>query len=163
PVSPEDWQGVIAPDGKPYRVSKVPYEPYTDDQYVVFSPTAGGGVEWQNGAFDPVSGNEIVCANVQSFAIESPPAPDQDPVISNALGIIQWRISNVPTSTSIARLVAFNPATNKIVWKHDELSTGGLARGNSSGCASPVTITRGGLALIGRVVQTANAPLGSGF
>ena len=36
----------------------------------------------------------------------------------------------MPSSTSISRLVAFNPATSKIVWKHDDVSTGGIAAGN---------------------------------
>jgi len=162
PAYPQDYQGVIAPDGKPYLVSTTPYVPYTDQQYVVFSPTANGGVEWQNGAWDPNAGAWVVCTNVQSYALEAPPAADQHPVISNALGIIQWRTSTVPNSTSISRLVAFNPATQQILWKHDDVSTGGIAAGKSTGCASPVTITAGGLALIGRTVPTANAPLGSG-
>jgi glucose dehydrogenase len=160
---PQDYQGVIAPDGKPFLVATQPFTPYTDQQYVVMSPTATGGVEWPNPAFDPNTGYEVVCATIQSYGLEAPPAADQHPVISSSSGIIQWRTSTTPNSLSVARLVAFNPATNKIVWKHDEVSTGGIARGNSSSCSSPVTITASGLALIGRTVATPNAPLGSGM
>jgi glucose dehydrogenase len=60
-------------------------------------------------------------------------------------------------------LVAFDPSTNKIVWKHDDVSTGGIPAGNSSSCSSPVTITSSGLALIGRVAATSRSPNGEGF
>ncbi len=84
-------------------------------------------------------------------------------MISNAGAIIQFRSSSAPNSTTIARLVAFNPATNKIAWKHDEVSTGGLARGNATPCASPVTTTASGLAIIGRIVATPQYPNGVGM
>src|SRR5579885_3382320 len=35
PPDPQDFQGVLAPDGKPYVISSVPYTPYTDQNYVV--------------------------------------------------------------------------------------------------------------------------------
>ena len=56
--------------------------------------------------------------------------------------------------------MAFNPATNLIVWKHDEVSTGGIANGNAASCASAVTTTASGLAIIGRVVATSQYPNG---
>ncbi len=163
PPDPQDFQGVLAPDGKPYVISSVPYTPYTDQNYVVVAPTATGGVEWPDPAWDPTNGLEVVCANVQQAGMESPPASDQHPVISNAGAIIQFRQSATPDSLTIARLVAFNPATNKIVWKHDEVSTGGIARGNATPCASPVTTTASGLALIGRIVATPQYPNGVGM
>jgi outer membrane protein assembly factor BamB len=92
---------------------------------------------------------------------ESPPAADQHPVISNAGQIIQLRSSSAPGSTTIARLVAFNPATNSIVWKHDETSTGGIAAGNATPCASPVITTASGLSIIGRTVATSQYPTGT--
>ncbi|HZQ02592.1 MAG TPA: PQQ-binding-like beta-propeller repeat protein, partial [Gaiellaceae bacterium] len=163
PPDPQDWYGVLAPDGKPYAVSTKPFQTYTDHQYVVIAPTANGGVEWPDPSWDPSTGLEYVCANVQSAGYESPPAADQHPVISNAGQIIQWRSSTAPNALSIARLVAFNPATNRIAWKHDEVSTGGLARGNATPCASPVTTTASGLALIGRIVATPQYPNGVGM
>src|SRR5262249_132543 len=57
-------------------------------------------------------------------------------------------------------LVAFNPATNSIVWKTDNVSTGGIAAGNSAPCASPVTTTASGLSIIGRTVATSQYPNG---
>jgi len=160
---PQDYQGLLAPDGKPYVITNTPFPTYTDQQYTVVAPTFTGGVEWPDPSFDPQTGNEVVCANVQSFAIEAPPAADQHPVISSSGAIIQLRSSTPPNALTIARLVAFNPATNKIVWKHDETSTGGIPRGNATGCASPVTTTASGLALIGRIVATPQYPTGVGM
>jgi outer membrane protein assembly factor BamB len=164
-----DWGGACeavalsAPDGKPYVISTTPFPTYTDQQYVVVAPTAGGGVEWPDPSWDPQTGLEIVCANVQEAGYESPPAVDQHPVVSNAGSIVQFRSSSAPGSLSIARLVAFDPTVNKIVWKNDELSTGGIASGNATPCASPVTTTASGLALIGRIVATPQYPNGVGM
>jgi len=157
---PQDWQGLLAPDGKPYIVPTAPFATYTDQQYVVFSPTASGGVEWPDPAWDPATGLEYVCANIISFAYEAPPAADQHPVISNGGAIIQLRFSAAPNALTVARLVAFDPADNKVVWKHDELSTGGFLAGNAAPCASPVTATASGLVLIGRAVENAQYPEG---
>jgi len=163
PFGTQPYQGVLAPDGKPYAISSSPFTPYTDQQYVVIAPTAGGGVEWPDPSYDPSTGLEYVCANAQETGYESPPAADQHPVISNAGAIIQLRSSSAPNSPSIARLVAFNPATNKIAWMHDENSTGGIPAGNSTPCSSPVTTTASGLALIGRIVATPQYPNGVGM
>jgi alcohol dehydrogenase (cytochrome c) len=160
PPDPQSYAGLLAPDGKPYIVSTTPYQPYTDKQYLVVAPTFLGGVEWPDPSWDPVRGIEVVCANVQSFGIESPPAADQHPVISNAGQIIQLRSSTVPTALSVSRLVAFNPATNSIVWKHDDVSTGGIPAGKSNPCSSPVTTTANGLSIIGRTVATPQWPNG---
>ena len=50
-----------------------------------------------------------------------------------------------------------------MVWKHDDVSTGGIAAGNSAACASRVMTTAGGLALIGRTVATPQYPNGVGM
>jgi len=163
PYDKDHFTGILAPDGKPYVISTVPFTPYTDQQYVVVAPTAGGGVEWPDPSWDPTRGIEVVCANVQEAGFESPPASDQHPVISNAGSIVQFRSSVAPNTLTIARLVAFNPATNKIVWKHDEVSTGGIPNGNATPCASPVTTTASGLSLIGRIVATPQYPNGVGM
>src|SRR5579885_1546075 len=162
---PQDWQGLVAPDGKPYIISTQPFQTYTDQQYLVVSPGVLGGVEWPDPAWDPNRRIEVVCANVQSQGFESPPAVDQHPVISGQgpAAIYQLRFTAPPQALSIARLVAFDPSTNKIVWKHDELSTGGIGAGHATGCASPVTITSNGLALIGRIVATPQYPNGVGM
>jgi quinoprotein glucose dehydrogenase len=160
PADPQFYNGKVAPDGKPFVVSTTPYQPYTDKQYLVVAPAALGGVEWPDPAWDPTRGIEVVCANVQSNALESPPAADQHPVISNSGQIIQLQTSTVPTALSISRLVAFNPATNSIVWKHDDVSTGGIPAGKSNPCSSPVTTTANGLSIIGRTVATPQWPNG---
>ncbi len=163
PADTASYQGIVAPDGKPYAISTTPFPTYTDQQYVVVAPTAGGGVEWPDPSWDPQTGLEVVCANVQEAGYESPPAVDQHPVVSNAGSIVQFRSSTAPGSLSIARLVAFDPTVNRIVWKHDEVSTGGIAAGNATPCASPVTTTASGLALIGRIVATPQYPNGVGM
>ncbi len=167
---PQDWQGLVAPDGKPYIISTQPFQTYTDQQYLVVSPTAGGGVEWPDPSFSARTGYEYVCANVQSGAIESPPAVDQHPVISQIFGngglggVMQLKFGSSPTALSIARLVAFDPATNKVIWKHDEVSMiAGPNKGNATPCSSPVTTTASGLALIGRVVINSQYPNGVGM
>jgi len=161
-TDPQNWTGILAPDGKPYVIPTGPYTPYTDEAYVVFSPTFLGGVEWPDPSFSPSTGLEYVCTNIQSTAFSSPPAADQHPVISNAGSVIQLRAAFNPNSVSISRLVAFNPADNKIAWKHDDTTTGGFAKGNSTaGCDSPVTTTAGGIVLIGRIVATPTAPNGT--
>src|SRR5581483_4276062 len=163
PFDTQVYQNILAPDGKPYAIASTAFPTYTDQQYVLVAPTAGGGVEWPDPSFDPQTGLEIVCANVQEAGYESPPAVDQHPVISNAGSIVQFRSSTAPGSLSIARLVAFDPTVNRIVWKHDEVSTGGIAAGNATPCASPVTTTASGLAIIGRIVATPQYPNGVGM
>jgi len=162
---PQDYQGVVAPDGKPYIITNTPFPTYDDKQYTVFAPTFnGGGVEWPNPSFDPSTGYEYVCAQVSSVGVEAPPAADQHPVVSNALGIIQLQFTTPPTVLSIARLVAFNPATNKVVWKHDENTTiSGPNAGTATPCSSPVTTTASGLVLIGRIVINSQYPNGVGM
>src|SRR5262249_19939527 len=143
-------------------VSTVPYTPYTDQQYVVMESPGSGGVEWPDPAWDPVRGIEVVCANIFSRALKSPPAADQHPVISNAGQIIQWLTSSAPNALTISRLVAFNPATNRVVWKHDDLATGGPPAGKPATCVSPVTTTATGLSISGRVVPSPQASGGVG-
>jgi len=164
PIDPQSWQGVVAPDGKPFVVSSVPFQPYTDKAYVVVSPWPGSGAEWPDPSFDAKTGTEIACLNILGGGIESPPAADQHPVISNSGQVIQLQYTQAPSAVSISRLVAFNPATNKVVWKHDDVTTGGFAAGNNQGpCASPVTTTASGLAVIGRIVATPQYPNGVGM
>ncbi len=162
PQDPQNYQGIVAPDGKPYVIAQVPFTPYTDQNYVVMESPGSGGVEWPDPSWDPNLKLEVVCANIFSRALEAPPANDQHPVISQVQSIIQWRTSSAPNALTISRLVAFNPATNKIVWKHDDLATGGPAAGRPATCVSPVTTTASGLSLIGRVVPMPQYPNGVG-
>jgi len=159
---PEDWTGILAPDGKPFIVAKVPFTPFTDQQYVVVGPGTGGGVEWPESAWDPNTKNMIACANNLSQAQESPPVADQNPVVrSGSFGnVTQFRSNTAPNAKSVMRLVAFNPATNKIVWTHDELSTNGIAAGNASSCASAVTTMGSGITIIGRIIPSSSNPAG---
>jgi len=164
-VDPQSYQGVLAPDGKPYKIGDGIFTPYTDQQYVVMTPIATGNVNWPEPAYDPNTGVIIWCGNYASQGFEAPPAADQHPVIKT-LGfgnMTQLRSSSPPSAQSFSRLVAVNPATNKMVWKHDDDTTGGIAAGKSASCASTVTTTGSGLALIGRTVRTAQYPNGVGM
>jgi outer membrane protein assembly factor BamB len=160
-LDPEHYQGVIAPDGKPYMVAPTEYYPYTDEQYVTVVGLSG--IRWVTPAFDPTTGIEYACTNYASRALEAPPTADQHPVISNSGAIIQWRTSTPVDAVSFARVVAFNPATGKNVWKFDETTTGGVAAGAATTCDSSVTATASGLVLIGRVVATKDYPNGGAF
>src|SRR5262245_25276263 len=134
-LDPEHYQGVIAPDGKPYLVppeNAQPYYPYTDEQFVAV--VGLGGVRWPTPAFDPTTETEYACTNYSSLAMEAPAAADQHPVITNAGAIIQWRISTPTNAISYSRLVAFKPGTGKVIWKYDEPTTGGVAAGNATTC-----------------------------
>src|SRR5262249_3865783 len=57
PIDPQNWSGAIAPDGKPYIVSTVPYQPYTDPQYVSYRrrPAAGSSGRIRRSARAPGS------------------------------------------------------------------------------------------------------------
>jgi len=164
---PQDYAGLIAPDGKPYVITNTAFPTYTDQAYTVVAPAFEGGVEWPDPSFDPQTGTEIVCANITSYGIEAPPAIDQHPVITNSSlpgglgGVMQLKYSFPPTALSESRLVAFDVATNKIVWKDDQNTTlAGPNKGSAQSCSSPVTTTASGLALIGRLVMTPQYPNG---
>jgi len=158
---PENYKGILAPDGKPYIVSTTIFPTYTDQQYVVLSPSILGGVEWPQASWDPKTGTEVACTNITTVAYKSPPAADQHPVVRG--NVIQLSYIFPPSAQSTSRLVAFNPATNKIVWKHDDDTTGGIAAGKPGFCSSQVTTTASGLALIGRTVVTDQYPNGVGM
>jgi glucose dehydrogenase len=163
-LDPQSYQGVLAPDGTPYKIGAT-FAPYTDEQYVVITPVATGNVNWPEPAYDPNSGSIIWCGNYSSSGFESPPAADQHPVIKT-LGfgnVTQFRSSSVPNALSYSRVIAVNPATNKMVWKHDDVTTGGIAAGNAAPCQSTVTTTKSGLAMIGRIVATSQFPDGVGM
>jgi quinoprotein glucose dehydrogenase len=164
-LDPESYQGVIAPDGKPYKVGPYlgPYPVYTDKEYVVGTPF--GYVNWPQPGYDPSTGAVIQCGNISSTGFEAPPAADQHPVIGQigfGNGVVQYRTSSPPNSLRMFRLTAYIPQTNKVMWAHDELATGGIQAGKTSNCSSQVTTTAGGLVLIGRVVASPNNPAGVG-
>src|SRR5439155_24182106 len=140
-----------------------PFVGYTDQEYVV--GTAFGYVNWPEAAYDPNSGSIIFCGNYASTGFESPSPADQHPVIKTLGfgGMTQLRSSSPPNALSFSRLVAINPATNKVVWTHDDVSTGGIAAGKSAPCHSPVTTTASGLTIIGKTVATPDYPNGVGM
>jgi len=140
PPNPGAWTGV-GPDGKPYLVSTVPFTPYTDAQYVVIAPTAGGGIEWPENSFSPKTGNIYMCLNATDWAMEAYPPQDVHLVQGNFAGFLSLKTSSVPGALQIGKLVAVNPANNTIAWQ-DQFP--------NSSCSSPVTTTSNGMVLIGR-------------
>ncbi len=139
PTTPQAWQG-LAPDGKPYIISTVPYTPYDDKGFTVVAPTYTGGIEWPENSFSPRTGLVYVCANVTEFAYSSPPPADIH-VLGGSLGLLAIRTSSSASSARISRVVGLDPSTNKVVWKHDD---------NGLTCSSQVASTAGGLVLISR-------------
>jgi alcohol dehydrogenase (cytochrome c) len=147
PSDPDAWQG-LAPDGKPFEISKQPYTPYDETHYVVVAPTYTGGTDWYESGFSPRTGYFYACVNVTSFAYEAFPPADIHPVIGNVGSFAANKTATSPTSTRIGRLVAVDMTTNKMVWKTDT---------PNSFCTSPVLMTGGGLVIIGRNEGTINA------
>jgi glucose dehydrogenase len=159
-LDPGSYNGLIAPDGKPYYVGTYtgPFPAYNDSQYVV--GTGFGAVNWPEGSYDPKNGVVIECGNYNSTGYESPAGPDLHPVIRTLGfgGVTQLRSSSPPNALRFSRLVAINPANNTVVWKHDDVGTGGIAAGNSAPCHSPVITTASNLTIIGRTVATSQYP-----
>jgi quinohemoprotein ethanol dehydrogenase len=159
PADPEAWTG-LAPDGKPYVVASHLFQPYDDSNYLVYAPSAGGGIEWPENAFSPQTGYLYMCLNETDIALEAVPPADLHPVLGNVGVILGIKAGGSPTSVNTGRLVAVDPATNKIVWKVDTPRVGNTA----TPCSSPVTTTASGLVLIGRnngMIQAYDAKSGA--
>ncbi len=140
PPNPAAFQGLTAPDGKPYVISTAPFTPFDANQYVVVAPTFTGGIEWPENSYSQKTGYLYACVNISEFAFEAFPQADIH-LTTGSLAVSGAKTSNSPAFTSTGRLVAVNLTTNKIVWKYD---TPGVA------CSSPVTTTASGLVMIAR-------------
>ncbi len=80
------WQGLKAPDGKPYKISCY-FEPYTTSQYVV---TPFESMDWQASSYSPLTHGFITCGTTnRSFAFEQIPPASQmvDPAGGIGFGI----------------------------------------------------------------------------
>jgi len=139
PTRPEAWKG-LAPDGNAYIFATVPYTPYDDKAFTVVAPTYLGGVEWQENAFSPKTGYVYMCANVSEFAYSSPPVSELH-WIGGSNGLLGIRTSSSAAAPNISRVVAVNPTTNKVVWRHDDAG---------QTCSSQVLVTGSGLVMISR-------------
>ncbi len=81
-ADPGRWEGLKAPDGKPYKVSCY-FEPYTTKQYVV---TPFESMDWQSSSYSPLTHGFITCGTTnRSFAFEQIPPASQ--VVDPAGGI----------------------------------------------------------------------------
>jgi quinohemoprotein ethanol dehydrogenase len=81
-ADPGRWQGLKAPDGKPYKVSCY-WEPYNTKQYVVMPFES---MDWPASSYSPLTHGFITCGVTnRSFAFEQVPASSQ--VVSPAGGI----------------------------------------------------------------------------
>jgi quinohemoprotein ethanol dehydrogenase len=140
PPDPSAFNGLTAPDGKPYKIATSPFTPYDASQYVVVAPTYTGGIEWPENSYSQKTGLLYACVNVSEFAFEAFPQADIH-LTSGSLAVSGAKTSSSPSFVTTGRLVAVNMSTNKIAWKFD-------TPGNS--CSSPVTTTSSGLVLIGR-------------
>jgi alcohol dehydrogenase (cytochrome c) len=76
------WQGLKAPDGKPYKVGCY-WDPYTTKQYVV---TPFESMDWQASSYSPITHAFVTCGTTnRSFAFEQIPPSSQ--VVDPAGGI----------------------------------------------------------------------------
>ena len=85
-ADPGRWQGLKAPDGKPYKVSCY-FEPYDTTQYVV---TPFESMDWQASSYSPLTHGFITCGTTnRSFAFEQIPPASQmvDPAGGIGFGI----------------------------------------------------------------------------
>jgi len=122
-------------------VPKVPYTPYNDQAYTVWSPYFGSGADWYMQSISQKTGYQYACVNLSEFAYKALPAADTHNVRFNYPVINGIQTYVPPTMQYTGRLVAINIANNKIVWKTD---TPNLQ------CISPVITTASGLVVIGR-------------
>ena len=96
-----------APDGLPFILSP-PYAPPPTDGYLVWGPTAGGGMMWTRNAYDPATNYLYVCGNNQVTAVKG----------NSLTNITTTRLSGSPTQNIPGgSLTAINMDNNTIAWQ----------------------------------------------
>jgi PQQ-dependent dehydrogenase (methanol/ethanol family) len=153
-VDPGPWAGVTMPDGKPPLIgSNTAYPPIDDTHYTV--SVRPGLNQWQHNSYDPKTGNLYVQALYRIYIQKALPAAEVLPNLQYQNGVFGagWVIAataGTPAATAnTARLVAFNPAKNKVSWVteyENNLTTPG-ALGNFTG----IVTTSSGVLFVGRL------------
>jgi PQQ-dependent dehydrogenase (methanol/ethanol family) len=120
-VDPAPWAGIAMPDGNPATIAtNTQYPPLDDTHFTVH--VQPGLNQWQHNSYDPKTGNYFLQISSAIVLRKALPAAEVLPGIKyNNANSISGRISGATAGTPAAtasrmRLVAFNPAQNKIVW-----------------------------------------------
>jgi quinohemoprotein ethanol dehydrogenase len=150
-IDAASWAGYNGPDGKkPYLGTTTPYAPVDDTRYTV--QARAGLNQWQHEAYDPGRG---LYFDAVTRVIEIKTAIPAAEVLqglkygNNFGGRTSAPTAGTPAATaSRLRLLAFNPAKNKIAWVTEveaNATTPGFL-GNITGIAS----TKSGVLFVGR-------------
>jgi quinohemoprotein ethanol dehydrogenase len=147
------WAGYTGPDGqRPYITTDTSYAPVDDTKYSVYARP--GLNQWQHEAYDPQRGLYFDALTRALGIQKAIPAAEVLPGLKLGNGNFSGRISaptaGTPAATATTlRLVAFNPAKNKIAWVTEveaNLTTPGYL-----GAVAGIASTKSGVLFVGRV------------
>jgi glucose dehydrogenase len=127
-----------APDGLPFVLSP-PYAPPSPDAYIVWGPTAGGGMLWTRSAYNPATNDLYVCGNNGMYARKGNSFTDISQTTLSG-GVTQ----NIPGGS----ITAINMGTNKIDWQIKIPPTSNVPGGpnvRNGNCFSGIVTTASGL------------------
>jgi PQQ-dependent dehydrogenase (methanol/ethanol family) len=152
-IDPAPWAGYTGPDGKaPYLASDSQYPPIDDTRYTVY--VQPGLNQWQHNSYDAQRGLFFDMLSRSISIKTATPAAEILPSLKYGNGNFGGRITAASAGTPAAtattiRLVAFDPAKNKVVWAteyENNVTTVG-ALGNFTGMVT----TKSGLIFVGRL------------
>jgi quinoprotein glucose dehydrogenase len=127
-----------APDGLPFVMSP-PYAPPAPDAYIVWGPTAGGGMLWTRSAYNPATNDLYVCGNNQVRAVKG----------NSLTNITQTSLSGSPTQNIPGgSITAINMGTNTIDWQIKIPPSNAVPGGpnvRNGNCFSGIVTTASGL------------------
>ncbi len=149
--APKSWANWKAPDGNPVTVACL-YFPYNDTNYTAFAPSALGGADWPPSAFDPQTGNMVICSKESSTAWKALPESSAGKLkpLGNFFQVDGlFPAKNSPAVHPTGTIVAMNMHTNKRAWTV-KFPVGDM-------CYSGVLTTGGGLVFVGRANSTLQA------
>jgi glucose dehydrogenase len=153
-VDPGPWAGYTAPDGKPPVIgSNTPYPPIDSSHYTISSRP--GLNQWQHNSYDPKTGNLYVQALYRIYIQTALPAQEVLPNLSYQNGVFGagWVLgatAGTPAATAnTTRLVAFNPAKNKVSWVTEYENN--PTTPNALGAFSGIVTTDSGVLFVSRV------------
>jgi quinohemoprotein ethanol dehydrogenase len=152
-IDPAPWAGYTGPDGKaPFLASTSQYPPVDDTRYTVY--VQPGINQWQHNSYDPQRGLFFDQISRSISIRTATPAAEILPSLKFGNGNFGGRVSGATAGTPAAtastiRLVAFDPAKNKVVWatEYENNATTVGALGNFTGLVS----TKSGLIFVGRL------------
>jgi quinohemoprotein ethanol dehydrogenase len=151
-IDPGPWAGYRGPDGNtPYLGTTTQFAPVDDTRYTV--QARAGLNQWQHESYDPERGlyfDQIVRQIEIKIALPAREVLPGLKIGGNFSGRITAPTTGTPAATATTlRLLAFDPAKNKIAWVTEveaNATTSGFL-GNFTGMAS----TKSGVLFVGRI------------